>query len=149
MSYRFLRGVLVLVALPPIVEGIAGATNGTWVAKWYSFSSRATVTLTPEMNYLLKVLGIYLMLFGALMAYASTDPKQHRSLITLGAIVLLLQAFQRLSLTGELHELFNVPIWLNLFHGMYLLLLALALLWLRPKASTVLAGERVHLFGSR
>ena len=141
--------MLILVAFPPIVEGIAGVTNGTWVASWYSFSSGATVALTPEMNYLLRVLGIYLMTFGALMVYASTDPKRHRPLITLGAIVLLLRGCQRLSLTQESHELFNVPIWLNLLHGMYLVLLALALFWLRPKASTVLAGEQGHLFGGR
>lgn len=135
MPYLLLRGVLVLVALPPLVEGIAGVTDGAWVAEWYSFSSRATVTLTPEMNYLLKVLGIYLMLFGALMAYASTDPKRHRPLITLGVMVLLLRAFQRLSLTRELQELFNVPVGLNVLHVMYLLSLALTILWLRPKRS--------------
>lgn len=54
-SYLLLRGVLMLVALPPLVVGIAGVSNGGLAVKWYSFFSRATVTLTPEMNYLLSL----------------------------------------------------------------------------------------------
>lgn len=131
--YLLLRLVLLLVCVPPLTYGIAAVISGALVVKITAILSQGAVTLTPELDYLLKPLGLYLLAFGVLMAYAIVDPAKNRPIITWGAIVLFLRAIQRLVLTRELHDLFDIPVGLNLAHVGYLALMGSILLLLRPR----------------
>lgn len=131
--YWLLRIVLLIVAVPPLVFGLAAAISGDFVVKIAGVFSRAAIVLTPEIDYLLKPLGLYVLMFGALMAYAAVDPVKNRVIITWGGVVLFLRAVQRLVLTAELSDLFLIPVGLNLVHVAYLASLSLVLLLLRPK----------------
>ena len=126
-----LRGLLVLAGVPAVLEGLAGVVNTAWIARWYSLSAGASLSVTPEISYLVHVLGVYLIAFGGLQLYASADPASRRPHIVFGALVMLARGIQRLALTPELHRLFQVPAWLNVAHATYLVCLALALLWLQ------------------
>jgi hypothetical protein len=132
-SFFLLRLVLVLACLPPIIIGIVATISGQQVAKIARFLSQAAVTMSPEFNYLLKPLGLYVAMFGCLMAYTIFDPIKNRAIITWGAILLFFRGVQRLSLTKELHKLFDIPIALNILHSLYLFLVALIIWLLRPK----------------
>jgi uncharacterized membrane protein len=120
-------------ALPPIIIGLIATISGKGVARISGTLSQTSLTITPEFNYLLKPLGLYVAMFGCLMAYATLDPVKNRVIITWGSIVFLLRALQRLSLTRELYKLFNIPMTLNVLHCVYLAFIALVLWLLRPK----------------
>ena len=133
MKGRPAVGALLLVAgVPALLEGVAGVVNPRWIVRWYTLSSGASVALTPEMSYLVNVLGIYLIAFGAMLMYASRDPQRCRFQIGFGASVMLARGIQRLVLTDDLNAMFHVPAWLNVLNAGYVIVLASALLWLRP-----------------
>jgi hypothetical protein len=119
--------------MPPLVYGTAAVVSGAHIVSITALLSSGSVTLTPELDYLLKPLGLYVFMFGALMAYAIFDPLKNRAIITWGALVLFLRAMQRLFLANTLHDLFGIPIGRNLVNVGYLALMALILLVLRPK----------------
>jgi hypothetical protein len=119
--------------MPPLVYGTAAVVSGAHIVAITALLSSGSVTLTPELDYLLKPLGLYVLMFGALMAYAIFDPLKNRAIITWGALVLFLRAMQRLFLTNTLHDLFGIPIGRNLVNVGYLALMAFILLVLRPK----------------
>ena len=95
--------------------------------------SQGTVVLTPELQYLLKPLALYIMMFGALLIYAALDPEKYRAIVIWGALVFLLRGLQRFLVTEELNRLFEIPQTLNLIHVGYLFLLAVSLRLLCPK----------------
>jgi hypothetical protein len=132
-SYVLLRVVLALASIPPLLFGLGATISGKYAARYAAVLSRASVTLTPQLNYLLKPLGLYVMMFGVLMGYAMVYPSESSPIIAWGAAVLFLRAIQRLVITRELQKLFNIPLRLNLLHCAYLFLLALTLILLRPK----------------
>lgn len=128
----WLRGLLLVAALPAVVWGAAAMVSAELVAGLTSALSLASVRPTPEINYLLKPLGLYLVMFGFALLYAATDPVRNRAIVTWGAWILLLCGAQRLWLTWELHRLFAIPVALNLIHVAYLVAMGSALLLLRP-----------------
>jgi hypothetical protein len=132
-SYVLLRVVLAVASIPPLLFGLGATISGKYAARYAAVLSRASVRLTPELNYLLKPLGLYVMMFGVLMGYAMIFPAESSSIITWGAAVLFLRAIQRIVISRELQKLFNIPVGLNLLHCAYLFLLALTLVLLRPK----------------
>jgi hypothetical protein len=133
LPFFFLRLVLVVASLPPMIIGLAGIISGEYAARVGAILSRAAIAVTPEINYFVKPLGLYVFMFGCLMAWAIIDPVKYRAVIAWGAILFFLRGIQRLSLTPELHRLFGVPVALNILHGSYLISLALTLWLLRPK----------------
>src|ERR687895_1475057 len=92
------RLVLLVASAPPLTFGAAAMVSGELAAAWASTFSLARIALTPELNYLLKPLGLYVLMFGGLMAYAIMDPVASRGIITWGALLLLLRGAQRLLL---------------------------------------------------
>ncbi len=140
-SLWLLRVVLAIAAVPPIVYGLVAITRGTLIAEVSSVLSRASVTVTAETDYLLKVLGLYILAFGLLLACAIRNPVKYRIIVTWGGLVFLGRALQRLLLTQELRALFDVPYGVNLAHVTYLAVLGLTLLWLRPSPDAQCSWE--------
>lgn len=128
-----LRSLLVLAGLAPVVWGTVAMVDGAALVEMTGWLSRASFTMTPEMNYLRKPLGIYVAMSGALLVYAAVDPVRHRAIVTWGALLFLGRGIQRLLITSELSEVFAIPAWLNVLHGSYLIAVAATLLWLRPR----------------
>ena len=51
--------------------------------------------LTPQMFWVINPFAAYLLAFGGFMAIAATDPKQHKSVIYIGAGLLAVRVVQR------------------------------------------------------
>ncbi len=134
MSRRLLalRLLLVLAGAVPLLYGLAALLDARLLMGVTGLLSSASYTLTPELNYARKPLGVYVGMFGALLLYAALDPARHRAVITWGALLLIARGLQRLVIAGELHELFAIPFARNLAHVTYLCALGTALLLLRP-----------------
>jgi hypothetical protein len=128
-----LRVVLAMAGLGPLLYGLAAMGDGRLLVAISGALSNASVTMTPELDYARKPLGLYVAMSGALLLYAIVDPVRHRAIITWGALLLLARGVQRGMVTGELHEVFAIPLGLNLLHATYLVGLAVTLLALRPR----------------
>jgi hypothetical protein len=133
--------VLVVAGLAPLLYGVAAMVDGALLVEISGTLSRASMTLTPELDYVRKPLGLYVAMSGALLLYAATDPRRHRVIVTWGALLLLGRGLQRLLVTRELHDVFGIPMGLNVAHSVYLLALGLTLLALRPRGAAATAGE--------
>jgi hypothetical protein len=131
-----LRLVLALAGLTPLLYGLAAMIDGHWLAAISRVLSSAAISMTPELEYARKPLGLYVAMSGALLLYAIADPVRHRTIITWGALLLLARGVQRGLLTRELHQIFAIPLALNLLHAAYLVGLALTLLALRARLSS-------------
>jgi len=141
--YFLLRLVIIWASAFPIFYGTAGLLSATNLVRISEVLSQGSTDLTPEMQYLIKPLSLYVLLFGALLIYAAVDPERYRAIIIWAAILFFLRGLQRLLITDELHQLFGIPADRNLMHVGYLFLLAAALWRLRPKAATP-AAQPIH-----
>ena len=138
-----IRCVLAVAGLAPLLWGLVAMVDGRLLVEMSGTLSRASFTLTPELDYVRKPLGIYVAMFGALLLYAMADPVRHRAIITWGALLLLGRGLQRLLITEELNRVFAVPMGLNVLHSAYLLALAVTLLALRPRRADGAGGSKV------
>ena len=135
MSRRLLalRLALLLAGVVPRLYGLAAMLDARLLKDITGLLSRASYTMTPELNYARKPLGIYVAMFGALLLYTIVDPVRHRAVITWGALLLIGRGLQRLVIAEELEALFAIPAGRNLAHVVYLCALGTTLLLLRPK----------------
>ena len=131
-----LRLVLLLAGAAPLLYGLAALLDARLLMDVTGLLSRASYTMTPELNYARKPLGIYVAMFGALLLYTIVDPLRYRAVITWGALLLIGRGVQRLLIAGELRELFAIPFERNLVHVVYLCALGTTLLVLRPAPPT-------------
>lgn len=125
---RTARAVLVLAGLPPFLYGLAAMADPDLLVGITAVFSAGSVTMTPELDYVRKPLGLYLAATGALLLYAARDPARHRAIATWGALVLLARGLQRLALTAELSATFGIPPARNALHCAYLVAVAVTLL---------------------
>ena len=116
----------------PLLYGVAALLDARLLMDVTGLLSRASYTMTPELNYARKPLGIYVAMFGALLLYTIVDPLRYRAVVTWGALLLIGRGVQRLLIAGELHDLFAIPFERNLVHVVYLCALGTTLLVLRP-----------------
>jgi len=120
----------------PLLYGVAALLDARLLMDVTGLLSRASYTMTPELNYARKPLGIYVAMFGALLLYTIVDPVRYRAVVTWGALLLIGRGVQRLLIAGELHDVFAIPFERNLVHVVYLCALGTALLVLRPTPPT-------------
>ena len=130
-----------VAGLAPLLYGLAAMADGALLVEISGTLSRASLTLTPELDYVRKPLGLYVAMFGALLLYAATDPWRHRAIVTWGALLLLARGLQRLLITRELHDVFGIPMGRNVLHAGYLVALAVTLLALRLRPPAPRGGR--------
>ena len=137
------RVALVVAGLSPVLWGTAAMLDGRVLVEMSGVLSRASWTMTPEVDYLRKPLGIYVAMAGALLLYAAVDPVRHRAIVTWGALLLLGRGVQRVAMTSELHQVFAIPTAVNVLHGVYLLAVGATLLALRPRRVAPASAPRL------
>jgi hypothetical protein len=115
-------------------------SGNTWETVEYTLF-HTKVERTPELDFALKPLGVYVLMFGVLLVYAAREPEKNPAIINWAALVFLARAVQRLLFTEELERLFQVPRYLNFLHVIYLVILAATLWWFRPRADANLVKE--------
>ena len=125
----------------PIFYGASAMlSRNTWETVEYTLF-QTKVERTPELDFALKPLGVYVLMFGVLLVYAAREPEKNSVIINWAALVFLARAVQRLFFMEELERLFQVPRYLNFLHVIYLVILAAALWWFRPRTDANLVKE--------
>jgi len=94
-AYHVALGIVISGPPEPILA-LAGALLG------------ATGTLEPATLFVARMLGAYMLVFGLGMGLAAWDPIKNRALLSLGAILTVFRAVERLLLAEDLELALNV-----------------------------------------
>lgn len=128
-----LRGVLALLAAYHLSMGIVsvffqrgavGLARGLYGVRMEGSGER--------FDYALRMLGLYALAFGFLLARAAMDPAGHRSVIAAAILLQSVRAASRLASTGTLRAAFGVAPSRNRLSAAALVVQAGLLAWLFP-----------------
>jgi hypothetical protein len=119
-----LRVAILVAAATPIGYGLAALFHPSGVVRFTWIFSRGRVEFTPDTRYLIKPLGLYILMFGLMLAWSATDPERYRVVIWWGAAVLFLRGLQRILIAKELETLFGIPYRRNLANVLYVFVVA-------------------------
>jgi hypothetical protein len=126
-STTALKGLLWFVALSHLAVGLAiMASPG--LQQLMAGVYGADVTWTPELVYLLRPMGVFMVGLGLLGVAAALDPVRYRAVVFAFAIVLLLRVGQRLVHRDEIAQAFDLSVGRQMVNGSFFLVVALALL---------------------
>lgn len=95
-AYHLIMGSLAVVA-PRTAAGFARSLYGTVVAE------------DPRLRYAIRMLGLYALALGSLLALAAWRPGEHREVIVVAAALQTARALCRVVLHRELVSAFGVP----------------------------------------
>jgi putative Ca2+/H+ antiporter (TMEM165/GDT1 family) len=87
----------------------------------------------PALDYVVKPFGIYVIAFGVMMGVAAWNPVKNRALISIGVVLFVLRAAQRLIHVEEMQDALGVTPARNLIAVCVVVAFAVALLGLRWK----------------
>lgn len=129
--HLLLRGLLVFISIYHILAGLLVNTtelNVLWTAK-----NLAGVTMepNPQLLYIAKPFGVYLICFGVLAGLAAWNPIKNRSFISVAVALCLVRAAQRFIFANDFESLFHSPHGRNMLGAGFVTFLAVALLILR------------------
>jgi hypothetical protein len=136
-TVSILRAVLVLVAVAHLFLGaVAFIAAPEMITRYAALTYGAAVTITPPLQHVVRILGAFMLAIGVMAALALRDPVRNRAIVDGIAILQLLRVAQRFIFSAQIQEIFAVPSGRLLLQSAFFLVLALALLLLRPSTAT-------------
>jgi len=134
-----LRSVLVLVAVSNVLIGIAANLGPDLAPDFLRIVARsygvANLAMSPQLAYILKPLGAYMIALGALAFVASRNPVRHRVLVYGIAGLLGLRVLQRIIFGAEAQAAFGISGGRMLGQSLFFVVLALTLVVLLPRST--------------
>jgi hypothetical protein len=127
---RLLQGLLAYVCLSHIVIG-AGAMLSADFQKQMAHFYGVSAELSPQVVYLARPLGVFMLVLGLVGLAAVREPVRYRLLVYGFAAILLLRDLQRIVHQQELTEVFGISREWNLTVGGFFLALAVGLVVLQ------------------
>lgn len=95
----------------------------------------AQVNWTPELLYLVKPIGAFMLALGVMAGAAARDPLGHRSIVYGFVVLFTLRGLQRLIAQEEIATALQIESGRNIGNAVFFLLMAAALVWLFRAAS--------------
>jgi hypothetical protein len=130
-NHGLLRALLAFAGIYHVTVGLI-ANLSTESVQWMAGHLLGLqIRYNPQLFYIAKPFGVYVLCFGLLLLVAAWNPVKNRAVITVAAILFLVRALQRLLLAQQFETLFGVSPRRNWFFIAVVGLLALALLALR------------------
>jgi hypothetical protein len=131
-----LKLVLALIAIYHLVLGLATFVSDDLTARlaWQLFG--LNLEMTPQLSYIVQLLGVYAITFGVLTAFVARDPLAHRAMLNVVLILYVLRIVNKFLSMGEFTQAFNASttrIWTDL---VLLAFFGAAVLLLRPASVT-------------
>ena len=130
-----LRGVLALLCVYHVGIGIAAVVSPRLASRVAGALYSLQATETPQLRYGVRMLGLYALALGTLLAFAAWNPREHMEIIAVTAGLQLARAVSRLLLRRELADAFGIPAGRNALNATVLVAeagaLALCLVYVR------------------
>ena len=129
-----LKLVLGLVCITHLLLGLVGfAAPPELIATVSQAFYGATITVTPPLQHIIRILGAFMIAIGVLGGLALRNPIQSGPIIYGIVILLCLRVLQRIIFATEIHEYFQVSYTRLWIQSILFFVLAMSLLLLRPK----------------
>jgi hypothetical protein len=129
-----LKVVLTLVCLTHLGLGIVAFTGlPEPVTRTASAFYGVTISMTPQLQHVVRILGAFMIAIGVLSGFALFNPQQNRAIIDGVIVLLLLRVLQRVIFARDIHEAFALPYGRLWMQAAFFTALALALLFLGPR----------------
>ena len=90
----------------------------------------AEVNWTPELLYLVKPIGAFMLALGVMAAAAARDPLSHSSIVLGFVVLFVLRGIQRFAFQEEIASALSIESGRNIGNAVFFLLMAAALVWL-------------------
>lgn len=132
-----LRILLALVGLAHLILGlIACVAPPEILTKAVVLSYGAAIEVTPQLRHVVSILGVFMIGVGIMACLACRDPLRSSGII-IGIIVILgLRVIQRVLLTQEITQAFNVSAARLWMQAAFFLIVAVGLFVLRPRPAS-------------
>ena len=131
-----LRVVLVVVCASHLVLGaIAYVADSGLITSFAASTYGATLTLTPQLQHVVRIVGAFMLAIGIMAAFAVADPVRNRAIVDGIGILQVLRVSQRVFFATQVQEAFSVPLARLWAQSAFFLLLGVVLLALRPRAT--------------
>jgi len=104
-----LRAVLALLAVYHLAIGVVSVSSLTLTARVTARLYGIAVGESPQLRYAVRMLGLYALALGALLALAAWRPSEHREVIAVVCALQLARAGCRVLFRDELTAAFRVP----------------------------------------
>jgi hypothetical protein len=139
-AHTILRAILVIVAVSHVVLGLLAcivgpATIVSLVTRLYG----ATITVTPQLHHVIRILGAFMIAIGIMSAFAIGDPERNRAIVDGLGILQILRAAQRVIFASQIQEVFGMPSGRLMLQSAFFFVLGVLLLLLWPHAARVAA----------
>ena len=109
LRLNMLRIVLLVVLFTTLVLGLVCYLSGDAALKLARLIYGTTLSeLTPQVNYLLKMMGAYLITLGVLNVLAVANPLKYRAIVYADALMAVLRALQRVIFANSIQESFGL-----------------------------------------
>lgn len=132
----FCRLVLGLVALSHITLGTAAFVPWVSVETLVKVFYQASVSVTPQLQHIVEMFGVYMFTVGILSIFALWDPVKNKSIINGIIILLVLRVIQRITFADQAWEVFQISSEWYWAQTILFFIIALVLFLLKPKAES-------------
>ena len=140
-KYLFFRAVVWFICIYNVLLGIIFNCPESIVINFTKTVLSYDGTTSTAMMFTVKLLGVYMIFFGAAMGLAAWNPVKNRAILTVGAIFLVLRALQRVLQADQLQTAFGITPERNwMFIGL-LVFFAVAVLVFRLKLQAELKNS--------
>jgi len=105
----FLKIVLWLICLYHVFMGVAAFLSEDMAVWLADVVFGISLPVTPQISYLAKLLGVYVVVFGLMVAVAAFDPARHLSLLNIVIILYALRILNKLVFADLFTTAFAAP----------------------------------------
>ena len=131
--YIPIKVVLGLVAAAHIIIGLIGVIPAIPINIVLMFYG-AALQINPQIAHIIQMFGAYMLTIGILGVLAIYDPLKNINIIYGLSFLLLLRVIQRIIFSSQAYSVFSISPGYYWGQTVCFLIMAIALIWLRPRA---------------
>ncbi|HEX2033583.1 MAG TPA: hypothetical protein VHS99_05310 [Chloroflexota bacterium] len=125
---RFVKAVLAWICAGHVLTGLVALVSGQKGVRAGSMLYGASFEAHPQLRYILRPLGAYILSLAFLQGMAVTDPRRYKAVIDATLAVFGMRQLQRIAFAGEVSHTFGIAPTRHWLMNAYFLTLALLLL---------------------
>ena len=140
-SYVYLKWVLCCIFLVQFPLGVCGLISGETAMKAIAVFYGGGVEMTPQMDYVVRMMGAYILAISLMALFALLDPARSIAIVYGLIILMVIRGLEALCLANQVAQSFDMSIWKARLDGVLFLIVAVLLFSFRPKAQVLTKKE--------
>lgn len=128
----FLKIVLLMISAYHLFLGLAPFLSDALTVQLAQSVFGLKLNMTEQLGYVVKLLGVYAMMFGLICGLAAFNPEKYRAVLNLIVLLYIFRVLNKLAFMGKFAQAFDTPlsrVWTDIA---LLAFFGLAVLFLKP-----------------